>query len=57
MRIESRVVDVSHAMPAEFSESPTVLIDGKNRSGAPAITAPACTARLPSLAEVMDWIR
>jgi hypothetical protein len=55
--IESRVVDVSQPMPAGFSGSPTVLIDGKNRSGAPAISEPACMAMLPSLAEVTDWIR
>ena len=54
--IESRVVDVSRPMPAGFSGSPTVLIDGENRSGAPAISEPACTATLPSLAEVADWI-
>jgi hypothetical protein len=32
-----------------------VLIDGENRSGAPAISEPAFTAMLPSLAEVTDW--
>jgi glutaredoxin len=57
VRIESSVVDVSQPMPAGFSGSPTVLIDGENRSGAPAISEPACTAILPSLAEVTDWIR
>ena len=57
VRIESRVVDVSQPMPAGFSGSPTVLIDGENRSGAPAISEPACTAVLPSLVEVTDWIR
>ena len=57
VRIESRVVDTSLPMPAGFSGSPTVLIDGENRSGAPAITEPACTARLPSLAEITAWIR
>ena len=55
--IESRVVDVAQPMPAGFSGSPTVLIDGENRSGAPAISEPACMATLPSLAEVTDWIR
>ncbi|HEY5014862.1 MAG TPA: hypothetical protein VIK61_19405 [Acidimicrobiia bacterium] len=55
--IESRVVDASQPMPAGFSGSPTVLIDGENRSGAPAISEPACTATLPSLAEVAAWIR
>jgi hypothetical protein len=44
-------------MPAGFSGSPTVLIDGENRSGAPALSEPACTAMLPSLVEVTDWIR
>ena len=57
VRIETRVLDVSQPMPAGFSGSPTVLIDGENRSGAPAISEPACTATLPSLAEVTDWIR
>ncbi len=57
VRIESRVVDISQPMPAGFSGSPTVLIEGENRSGAPAISEPACTAMLPSLAEVMGWIR
>ena len=55
--IEARVVDVSQPMPAGFSGSPTVLIDGENLSGAPAISEPACTAMLPSLAEVTSWIR
>lgn len=54
--IESRVVEVEKPIPAGFSGSPTVLIDGQNRSGAPAISEPACTAVLPSLAEVMEWI-
>jgi len=40
-----------------FSGSPTVLIDGENVSGAPEISEPACASRLPSLAEVKDWIR
>ena len=56
MSIESRVVDVARPMPAGFSGSPTVFIDGENRSGAPATSEPACTATLPSLAEVADWI-
>jgi glutaredoxin len=55
--IESRVVDISQVMPAGFSGSPTVLIDGENRSGARSITEPACTTILPSLVEVTDWIR
>ncbi len=55
--IESRVVDVARPMPAGFSGSPTVLIDGENPLRAPAISDPACTAMLPSLAEVTDWIR
>ena len=55
--IESRIVEVSWPMPAGFSGSPTVLIDGENPSGAPAISEPACTAMLPSLSEVTDWIR
>jgi hypothetical protein len=57
VRIESRIVDVARSMPAGFSGSPTVLIDGENRSGAPEIREPACTAVLPSLAELTDWIR
>ena len=55
--IETSVVDASQPMPAGFSGSPTVLIDGENRSGAPAISEPTCVARLPSLVEVKDWIR
>jgi hypothetical protein len=55
--IESRVIDVSQPMPAGFSGSPTALIDGANRSGASPVSEPACTAVLPSLAEVTDWIR
>ncbi len=55
--IEPRVVDVSQPMPPGFSGSPTVLIDGQNRSGAPAIREPACTAVLPSLADLTDWTR
>jgi hypothetical protein len=55
--IESRVVDVSKPMPAGFSGSPTVLIDGQNLSGAPAISDPACSAVLPSLAQIREWIR
>jgi len=57
VRIESCVADVSQPMPAGFSGSPTALIDGENRSGAAAISEPACTATLPSLAEVTGWIR
>ncbi len=55
--IESRVVDLSQPMPAGFSGSPTVLIDGKNPSGAPAISEAACSAVLPSLDDVTAWIR
>ena len=57
VRIESRAVDVTQPMPAGFSGSPTVLVDGENRSGQPAISKPACAAALPSLVEVTDWIR
>ena len=55
--IESRVIDISRPMPVGFSGSPTVLIDGENPSGAPAIREPACTATLPSRAEVAAWVR
>jgi hypothetical protein len=55
--IETRVVDASQPMPAGFSGSPTVLIDGENLSGAPEISEPACAAALPSLGDVKDWIR
>ena len=57
LRIETSVVDPSQPMPEGFSGSPTVLIDGQNVSGAPAISEPACASILPSLAEVTDWIR
>lgn len=56
VKIDTRVVDTSQPMPAGFSGSPTVLIDGENVSRAPAISEPACAAVLPSLAEVKDWI-
>jgi hypothetical protein len=57
VRVESRVVDVTQPMPAGFSGSPTVLVDGENRSGQPSISEPACNAVLPTLVEVTDWIR
>ena len=56
VRIETSIVDISQSMPAGFSGSPTVLIDGENLSGASEISDPACTARLPLLAEIITWI-
>ena len=56
VRIETSIVDTSQPMPAGFSGSPTILIDGKNFSGAPEISEPACTARLPLLAQIIAWI-